>query len=195
MLTNNKNVLEGEANGTQAIVEKVILKQGVQLQSVILSGDISVPAVGASDVAYILLRHSNKRINPATFKVMPKKHTFKASMLIPRSMQVTGAEREDFRMKATQIPIVSNNATTGHKLQGSGVESLFVHNWSYVTNWVYVMLSRVKTRAGLYCRKPISTDVNKYAVPESLTNMLASFRTRSAATYWTEEDYRDIFGV
>ena len=37
-------------------------------------------------------------------------------------------------MKATQLPIIVNNATTGHKLQGSGVDTLFVHNWSYVTN-------------------------------------------------------------
>ena len=40
-----------------------------------------------------------------------------------------------------------------HKLQGSGVNNLFVHNWSYVTNWVYIMLSRVKTQAGLFSRK------------------------------------------
>ena len=64
-------------------------------------------------------------------------------------------------MKAMQLPMVVNNATTGHKLQGSGVDCLFVHNWSYVTNWVYVVLSRVKTRAGLFCRKPISTDLRK----------------------------------
>ena len=54
-------------------------------------------------------------------------------------------------MQATQVPILINNATTGHKLQGSSVDSLFVHNWSYVTIWVYVMLSRVRTRAGPFC--------------------------------------------
>jgi hypothetical protein len=29
-------------------------------------------------------------------------------------------------MKATQLPRLVNNATTGHKLQGSSVDSLFV---------------------------------------------------------------------
>jgi len=37
-------------------------------------------------------------------------------------------------MKATQLPVVVNNATTGHKLQGIGIVCLFVHNWSYVRN-------------------------------------------------------------
>jgi hypothetical protein len=65
-----------------------------------------------------------------------------------------------------QLQVLVNNATTGHKLQRSGIDSLFVHNWSYVTNWPYVMLSRVKTRAGLFCRKKLSRDLSKYAVPE-----------------------------
>jgi hypothetical protein len=36
----------------------------------------------------------------------------------------------------------SNNATTGHKLQGSSVDSIFVHAWIY--EWAYVVLSRVR---------------------------------------------------
>ena len=76
-------------------------------------------------------------------------------------------------MKATQVPVIVNNATTGHKLQGTGVDCLFVHKWSYVTNWVYVMLSRVRTHAGLYCRKSLSYDLTRYAVPEALKRMLA----------------------
>jgi hypothetical protein len=98
-------------------------------------------------------------------------------------------------MKATQLPVLINNATTGHKLQGSGVvDSLFVHNWSYVTNWVYAMLSRVKTRAGLFCRKELSKDLQKYAVPEALQSMLHCFRSR-APTYWSDEQYEDLFSI
>ena len=81
---------------------------------------------------------------------------------------------------------------TGHKLQGRGIDCLFVHNWSYVTNWVYVKLLRVKTRMGLYCRKPISTDLRKYAVPEALARMMVNFLNR-LATSWTEEEYEEIF--
>ena len=68
-------------------------------------------------------------------------------------MQQTGNDTESFQMKSTQFQIIVNNATTGHKLQGSGVQNLLVHNLYYVTNWVYVILSRAKTKSGLFLRK------------------------------------------
>ena len=33
------------------------------------------------------------------------------------------------RMEATQFPVVSNNATTGWKLQGTSVQNLFIKEW------------------------------------------------------------------
>jgi hypothetical protein len=192
MLPCNTSVKEGLANGTQATLEKVVLKPGQQTRCVLLGGRIPVLAVHASQVSHTVLRHSNERITPPTFTVTPKQHSFRANILKPRMLQVRGKERELIKMKATQLPVIINNATTGHKLQGTGVDCLFVHNWSYVTNWVYVMLSRVKTRAGLFCRKPLSTDTNKYTVPKSLTNMLDEFRTRATPTYWDDDDYAEL---
>jgi hypothetical protein len=192
MLPCNTSVKDGLANGTQATLEKVVLKPGQQSRCILLGGQVPVLAVHASQVSHIVLRHSNERITPPTFTVRPKLHSFRANILKPRMLQVGGKERELLKMKATQLPVIINNATTGHKLQGTGVDCLFVHNWSYVTNWVYVMLSRVKTRAGLFCRKPLSTDTNKYTVPKSLTNMLDQFRARATPTYWDEDDYNEL---
>ena len=152
MLPCNKDVKSGQANGTQAIVEKVVLKSGVTPHEVKLNDAIPVTAVQASNVSHIVLRHLNDRVRPEVFSIEPKKYTFKAKVLKPRVLQVKNQDREVLCMKGIQLPILVNNATTGHKLQGSGVDKLFVHNWSYVTNWVYVMLSRVKTRAGLFSR-------------------------------------------
>ena len=196
MLPCNSDVKKGQANGTQATFQKIVLKAGEEAhtQQVLLDGTIPVTAVRASQVSYIVLRHCNDRIQPPTFSLQPKRQTFKAKILKPRPLQVKGNERELLQMKATQLPVLINNATTGHKLQGSGVDSLFVHNWSYVTNWVYVMLSRVKTRAGLFCRKELSKDLQKYAVPEALQSMLHCFRSR-APTYWSDEQYEDLFSI
>ena len=88
---------------------------------------------------------------PQVFTLEPKQYTFKAKILKPVALQVKGDEREDIRMKAVQLPVIINNATTGHKLQGSGVDNVFVHTWSYATNWAYVMLSRVKTKKVFSC--------------------------------------------
>ena len=46
--------------------------------------------------------------------------------------------------KITQIPVNSNIATTGHKLQGMSKDIIVVNSWNYrCPNWVYVVLSRV----------------------------------------------------
>jgi hypothetical protein len=149
--------------------------------------------VFASDVDHIILQHSNKRVSPQLFHLNPKKYSFKVKILKPACLQTKGNERELIRMKAVQLPVIINNATTGHKLQGSGVDSVFVHSWSYTTNWAYVMLSRVKTKKGLFMRKPISKDLRLYAVPPALVRMLDRFR-RYSPTYWNEEEYNTLFG-
>ena len=95
------------------------------------------------------------------------------------------------KMSGIQLPILINNATTGHKLQGSGVNEIFVHNWSYVKNWVYVILSRVKTKMGLYTRQKLSTDLTKYEVPITLQRMITSFKDRQP-TYFSDDEYHEI---
>ena len=118
---------------------------------------------------------------------------FKAKILKPNSLQTKGNERDTIRMKAVQLPMIINNATTGHKLQGSGVDNIFVHTWNYSTNWAYVVLSRVKTKSGLFMRRPLSRDLRKYAVPKALLRMLHHFR-RFSPTYWSDEQYDELFG-
>jgi hypothetical protein len=98
-------------------------------------------------------------------------------------------------MRAFQIPILVNNATTGHKLQGSGVDALFVHSWSYVANWVYVMLSRVKTLQGLYLRQPLNTDIRKYKMSTKLCTMIDSFRRNHTPSIWTDYEYANMFDL
>jgi hypothetical protein len=195
MLPANTDVSNGQANGTRATFQKVVLKPGEEPHHVLLDDTVPVPAVLASQVSYIVLHHSNERIRPSTFSLKPRQHTFRTNIMKPRVLQVKSDEHETLQMKACQLPLLINNATTGHRLQGSGVDSLFVHNWSYVQNWVYVMLSRVKTRAGLFCRKPLSYDLTKYAVPEALQRMLHQFRSTKTPTYWTDGQYNDVFDL
>jgi len=192
MLPDNIDVKNGQANGTQAVVEQIFLKPGEQTHQILLEGEFPVTAVSCDQIAYISLRHCNERIQPSTFSLKPVSSTFKAKIPKPRALRVKGDETEQLKMKATQLPMVVNNATTGHKLQGSGVDCLFVHNWSYVANWVYVMLSRVKKHSGLHARLKLSKDLKHYAVPEALTSMIRMFRTRTPASL-SEEDYRDLF--
>lgn len=141
LLPTNTSVSSGLANGTQATIQKIILKPNEITHYVNLDNNVPIMAVFASQVASVILYHCNTRVHLQTFSVQPKTHTFKANLPKPRILVQDNKYRTGLvKMKATQIPILVNNATTGHKLQGSGVEELFVHNWSYVTNWVYGML-------------------------------------------------------
>ena len=199
MLSFNKNVACGEANGTQALVDRVVLKHGVTPQMVNLGtttrgNEVLVAAVLASQVERVVLQHCNSRVHPASFCVQPREYRFSANMIKPRILQMKPDERESVHMKGVQLPLLLNNATTGHKLQGSGVDTLFIHGWSKVTNWVYVMLSRVKTQAGLFCRKPLLYDKSEFKVPEALQQLMQKFEALRP-TQWTEEEYEEMFGT
>jgi hypothetical protein len=155
-----------------------------------LNGRIPIKAVNASQVDHIVLKHCNDRINPSQFSVSPKRYSsFRARIPKPEVLQSNTNDREWILMRGYQIPVLVNNATTGHKLQGSGVDNLFIHNWSDVQNWTYVMLSRVKTRKGLFCRRKLSEDLSKYTVPPALSAMLHSFQSRAPRTL--DEDQYD----
>jgi len=79
MLPCNNNVTKGQANGTQAILEKIVLKPGEMMQEVLLDNQIPVAAVSADKVAFLVLRHCNDRISPPTFSVQPKMHSLRQS--------------------------------------------------------------------------------------------------------------------
>ena len=63
-----------------------------------------------------------------------------------------------------QIPANSNDATTGHKLQGMSKDVIIVSSWPtgglslMFKNWEYVVLSHVCTLLGLYLVDPIDMD-------------------------------------
>ena len=76
------------------------------------------------------------------------------------------ANEQEFRCNMTQLPINSNDATTGHKLQGMSKDVIIISSWptgGLFKNWEYVVLSRVRTRNGLYLFDAI--DMNKSFEP------------------------------
>jgi hypothetical protein len=76
---------------------------------------------------------------------------------------------------AVQIPLISNDATTGHKLQGSSLDAVCIPSWSCSTNWPCVMLSRVRTLDGLCLGKPLNPSKD-CSVPQNLQRMLRKLR-------------------
>jgi hypothetical protein len=188
MIPKNSDVKSGIANGTQAVVVKVVLAKGAIIKTVVVDG-VPIKAVFASDVERLELKHQNKRIQPQHFSIKPEKFTFQARLPAPATIRLRPNQRDSVPMSAVQFGLISNSATTGHKLQGSSVDNIFVHSWSYHTNWPCVLLSRVRTIAGLFLRVKLSNKLDKYSVPEELTELLQFFRREYLISYLTEEQY------
>jgi hypothetical protein len=178
MLTENIDVLNGLANGTRATIQTVALKQSHNCFYVDVGNNVVVKGIYASSVEYVILKHINSTHCTQTFKIHPKSATFKANIPYPIDIVSSNSKlkSEQFDMRAFQLPIIVNNATTGHKLQGTGVDKLFVHGWHYRRNWPYVVLSRVRQRNGLFLRHKINNNIAKYAMDNELQSLIAYFR-------------------
>ncbi len=69
---------------------------------------------------------------------------------------VGSKKKNQFNCRMKQIPANTNDATTGHKLQGMSKNVIIVTSWpTGFKNWEYVVLSRACTLSGLYLLKPI----------------------------------------
>ena len=84
------------------------------------------------------------------FKLTPKKYTATVYCTIDDNVSDTTEFRQTI---IHQIPVVDNDGTTGHKLQGTSKDMLIGVDWSFQNNWIYVVLSRVRTLKGLFLLK------------------------------------------
>ena len=142
MLVFNNIVRCGEANGTTVTIISVCSKPNIIPIQIIIS-KLPVKAVYASQVISIVLKHHNPKIIPNTFQLESIEFCITTRILTPKLLQMKEDDCEMVKMKAMQLPVISNQATTGHKLQGASINQLFVKNWNYTTNWPYVVLSQL----------------------------------------------------
>ena len=127
MLTKNKDVANGEANGSRVLMKSIIIKAGERPFVVQLDCGTRIQALYASQVKSILLVHENKAITPSEFKLESDIFQFSCKLKV-------GSNTEYFTMKGTQFPIISNSCTTRQKLQDCTIPRIFVNDWYYSTN-------------------------------------------------------------
>ena len=76
MLTTNINVKNGQANGTQAFIDHVKLKENATLAKTNIGNNLYIPSISSLHIDYITLIHENKKILPNKFNIYPKEHSF-----------------------------------------------------------------------------------------------------------------------
>ena len=85
----------------------------------------------------------------------------------------------------TQLPLIPNNATTGHKLQGQTKENLVISVWSRRRNWNCVALSRVTTIDGLFLVSPLPYDTD-FSIPDDLRVMLSELQQHEPLPFFID---------
>lgn len=92
------------------------------------------------------------------FKLRPK--TFYCTFNIEdirKNSKVPLRMKTSFKVTVKQLPVILNDATTGHKLQGMSKNQVIVQSWSYRNpGWIYTVLSRVRTLKGLFLCERLS---------------------------------------
>jgi hypothetical protein len=181
MLTENEDVPKGIANGTIGELMKVILKQGggQHIHKINIDG-YWVNCIESQYVDKLMFVHGKGL--KLTHEIEANEYNCTVNLplnLMPELMQ---EDRYDVKMKIFQFPVLVNHATTVHKLQGQTKESLYVTNYSYQRNWIYVALSRVQTMDGLFLRRRL--DRSRNLRPHGLLlGMLRKFAQREPTPF------------
>ena len=150
MCNSNDGLKEnGTANGSQARLLRVKLVSNPKSYKCEVWDSKKVWTVCASDVEFLEFEHHPQRKGKSKlFRLKPKKMSVTVNVL-PHD-DVSQSSRVLMKCKVTQIPVNSSDAITGHKLQGLTKDNVIVFSWNKSTNWIYVVLSRVRTLSGLY---------------------------------------------
>ena len=164
MINTNKDIEKGLANGTLARFLGVKLKNDDE--SKIKEKNIDgykVNTICIENVEYILCEHWEGKKQPDGSVKAPKKFIIKPESDSYIISLVLHNQRVKIKSNIQQFGVLINNATTGHKLQGMSKDNLVVTDYMYNTiNWVYVVLSRVRTLKGLFLKKHL--DPTKYFI-------------------------------
>eukprot|EP00984_Skeletonema_dohrnii_P017132 scaffold7732_cov150-Skeletonema_dohrnii-CCMP3373.AAC.2 len=177
MCITNDDLSKGRGNGTLCKCIKVKLKKGKRRRWKNWEGK-KVWTASIDDVAWVEFEHfpDPPKGRAQRFRLAPQKFTATITFNIVKGLTT----ENNFKVgnaTVTQIPVNSNVAATGHKMQGMSKDTLIVSEWDYrCANRVYVVLSRVRTRKGLFLTKPLDLE-RDFNVPESLIDFENRIRT------------------
>ena len=184
MLTENEDVKNGIANGTTGTIKSILLKDGAlaNMETINING-YEVNCIEANLVNVIIVEIKRPNSPPMEYNMKPVEMHAKVFMPIETFGRV---DNFDCQICCTQFTFLLNHATTVHKLQGRTLDSLYIANWCYSQNWVYVALSRVKALRNLYLRKELNPDKNLRPRSE-LVGMTELFENTKSLKFPSEE--------
>ena len=159
LLTTNLDCCNGIISGALGHFSKIVLRPNECVHYQRIEG-MYVKCVYASQLSYILWEINNEII-----KIEPRMYML---------------HRDDFPSAVIQVPVTSGTTITPWKIDKLPFDSAFyVSSWKHCSNWMYVLLSRLRTLDNLFLRTPFNSE-HKYHVPIQLTKMLQHFKRANA---------------
>jgi hypothetical protein len=191
MYVENSDVANGEANGTLCFLVKIIFLDGVSEEDfeMINIDGYWVRTIDASKVDCLVCRFAGEDDNGNerndTFKVRADQLTCKINY--PVTLIPGETTRRYVRALVNRFPVLTNHATTGHKLQGQTKDNILISAWHYGKNWPYVVLSRVRSLKGLFLRTELDPK-HDFSHDPRLTDMMRKMRHKSPPEYEQPQD-------
>ena len=153
MVSDGHDPSVGYVKGTTATFAGLVLLDGCSLKQEIWEG-FKVLTVNVDEIDYIICEKTsvtNGKVQKRRFNIHSQEFGVDISLRLKGnpSIKVTG-------LTILQLPINIDTATTCHKLQGKSRDYLVIVDFNYrEPNWIYVVLSRLRSLKGLYLLKPL----------------------------------------
>jgi hypothetical protein len=186
IVSQNADLNNKIANGTQAVLQDVVLLDDAHVRVVAIPDGMHVHAVYADEVATLVFKHTHKE-----FKMLdlfpPLPSGCFPGRCVKKNARVRNGTHGSFDVRIVQFPATPAKLITGHKLQGQSLDSLIVgamapeHKFGQ-TGWLYVTLSRVKSIGGLFLLTPIETDPSKYKPRPDVMALMHRMESLESAT-------------
>ena len=177
----NESVVNGIANGTQALLHSIHLKNSAQPRIVNLQGHKQVHAVYANEVHSLIFQHTTTNwASAATFPSLP----LGCFPIVPIGHNIScriGIDKKLCTLRVRQFPCANALVMTGHRVQGQTVDSIILgdistHHQYGSTGWIYVILSRVRSLKGLVTLTRLVEDPKKFKPRKHVINEMERLR-------------------
>ena len=177
----NESVVNGIANGTQALLHSIHLKTSAQPRIVNLQGHKQVHAVYANEVHSLIFQHTTTNwASAATFPSLP----LGCFPIVPIGHNIScriGIDKKLCTLRVRQFPCANALVMTGHRVQGQTVDSIILgdistHHQYGSTGWIYVILSRVRSLKGLVTLTRLVEDPKKFKPRKHVINEMERLR-------------------
>ena len=195
MVTINSDVCKGVANGTDATLEDICLRDSAVIRVAKLDDGTMTHAVYAEDVLCLVFKHTASgwsesllypRLDKGCFPLVVSKNCVKCRL---------GKSEKTFQIQVSQFPCVLSVVLTGHKVQGKTLDAIILgylskHHLYGSSGWIYVILSRVRKLSDFYTLTRLNTDVKKY---KPRTHVIREMKRLSAIENVTIQRLKTVF--